>query len=155
MMFPPTTSLLRGAVAALAAAALLSPMLAGAKTAAEEAAAARAANATSPEAIYRQYRADCLAGRTHQDRATCLQEAGAALAEARRGRLDNGADARTLQQNALLRCQRQKPEDRADCERLARGEGQRSGSVEGGGVIKEIVTVTVGPVPPAASASQP
>lgn len=101
----------------------------------------------SPEAVYRQERAKCLDGRSQQDRATCLQEAGAALAEARRGRLDNHEDAATLARNALLRCQRQRAEDRPDCERLARGEGARSGSVEGGGVIKEIVTRTAGPVP--------
>jgi hypothetical protein len=137
---------LRGA-AALGAMALASPLMAATQTEAEQAAADRAHSSGSPEQVYRQYRADCLAGRTHQDRATCLREAGAALQEARRGRLDNGSDPGTLQRNALQRCQRQPAEDRADCERLARGEGKVSGSVEGGGVIKEIVTRTVGPTP--------
>lgn len=135
--------LLRCAAAALGALVLASPLMAA--TQAEQAAADRARASGTPEQVYRQYRADCLAGRTHQDRATCLREAGAALQEARRGRLDNGSDPGTLQQNALQRCQRQPAEDRADCERLARGEGKVSGSVEGGGVIKEIVTRTVGP----------
>lgn len=145
---PPATlgRLLRCGALALGTLVMASPLMA-AMTPAEQAAADRARTSGTPEQVYRQYRADCLAGRTHQDRATCLKEAGAALQEARRGRLDNGADARTLQQNALLRCQRQPAEDRADCERLARGEGQVSGSVEGGGVIKEVVTRTVGPVP--------
>ncbi len=123
-----------------------------------QAASARATalpDPSSPEAVYRQERAKCLDGRSQQDRATCLQEAGAALAEARRGRLDNREDAATLARNALLRCQRQRPEDRPDCERLARGEGSRSGSVEGGGVIKEIVTRTVGPAPAPTPAPAP
>lgn len=126
-------------------------------TAAAHAAPPKGPPAGSPEAVYQQDRAKCMAGRSHQDRATCLQEAGAALQEARRGRLDNGEDARTLQQNALMRCQRQPVEERPACERLVRGEGSRSGSVEGGGVIKEVVTRTVGPVPatPAASAPLP
>jgi len=123
------------AAAALLAGAACAPAL-----------AARHAAPGSPEAQYQQDRADCLAGRTQQDRATCLKEAGAALVEARRGGLTS-ADAGTLQRNAVARCQRQPAEDRADCERLARGEGRTSGSVEGGGVIKEIVTRTVGPAP--------
>lgn len=128
--------------------------LASAMTAAQ-AAPPKAPAAGSPEAVYQQDRAKCLAGRSHQDRTTCLQEAGAALQEARRGRLDNGEDARTLQQNALMRCQRQPVEERPACERLARDEGSRSGSVEGGGVVKELVTRTVGPVPAAPAASAP
>ena len=49
---------------------------------------ARAADTAAIEAAYRQERAKCLDGRSQQDRATCLQEAGAARAEALRGRLD-------------------------------------------------------------------
>ena len=57
---------------------------------------AKSAKSGSPEATYRYEREKCLSGRTHQDRATCLKEAGAALAEARRGRLDNGVSERQL-----------------------------------------------------------
>lgn len=136
---PPSTRSISRPVSWLAAA-----LLAGAACA--PALAARHAAPGSPEAQYQQDRADCLAGRTHQDKATCLREAGAALVEARRGGLTS-ADAATLQRNALQRCQRQPQEDRADCERLVRGEGSRSGSVEGGGVIREVVTRTVGQAP--------
>ena len=122
--------------AALTIAALLMP-----------AAATAASSNAAAEATFRQERANCLAGRSSEDQATCLKEAGAALAEARRGTLDSGADARTLADNALLRCKRQPTADRADCERLARGEGTQQGSVKQGAVIKEIVTRTVGPVP--------
>ncbi|WP_395701503.1 hypothetical protein [Aquabacterium sp.] len=101
-----------------------------------------AADTAAIEAVYRQERAKCLDGRSPQDRATCLQEAGAARAEALRGRLDNHEDAATLARNALQRCQSQPEADRADCERLARGEGERSGSVAAGGVFKQLITRT-------------
>ena len=98
----------------------------------------------SPEATYRYEREKCLSGRSHQDRATCLKEAGAALAEARRGRLDNGVSERQRAENRVARCAAQHESERADCERMARGEGTVVGSVEGGGVIKELVTRQVG-----------
>ena len=100
--------------------------------------------AGSPQATYRYEREKCLSGRSHQDRATCLKEAGAALAEARRGRLDNGVSERQLAENRVARCAAQPEAERADCERMARGEGTVVGSVEGGGVIKELVTRQVG-----------
>jgi hypothetical protein len=106
--------------------------------------AATAPKSGSPEAMYRYEREKCLSGRSHQDRATCLREAGAALAEARRGRLDNGVSARQLADNRVARCAAQHEAERADCERMARGEGTVVGSVEGGGVIKELVTRQVG-----------
>ena len=102
------------------------------------------AKSRSPEATYRFERQKCLSGRSHQDRATCLKEAGAALAEARRGRLDNGVSERQLAENRVARCAAQPESERADCERLARGEGTVVGSVEGGGVVKELVTRQVG-----------
>lgn len=102
------------------------------------------AKSGSPEATYRYERQKCLSGRSHQDRATCLKEAGAALAEARRGRLDNGVSERQLAENRVARCAAQPESERADCERLARGEGTVVGSVEGGGVVKELVTRQVG-----------
>jgi hypothetical protein len=101
------------------------------------------APADSGRARFEKERADCLAGRTHQDRATCLREATNAYDEARK-RPTAPADEATLQRNALQRCTQVKPEDQADCRRLAMGQGMRSGSVEGGGVVKEIVTVVPG-----------
>ena len=82
-------------------------------------------------------RADCEAGRTAEDRATCLKEAGAAQQERKRNTLDNTGSTR---QNAIERCNMVAPKDKADC--LARIEGPSqpnqttttSGSVAGGGV---------------------
>ena len=78
-----------------------------------------------------------------QDREACRREAGAAKQESQRGGLTPGDQA---EQNALARCQLLQPAaDRADCEARVRGAAtSTSGSVMGGGVIRETVT----PLPP-------
>ncbi|GAP35246.1 hypothetical protein [Piscinibacter sakaiensis] len=112
------------------------------------AAAAATPHADEARARFERERAACLEGRSHQDRATCLREATNAYDEARRPSSgpQSRPDADQRRRNALARCERVRDEDRADCRRLALGEGTRSGSVEGGGVIKEIVTEV--PAPP-------
>jgi len=100
-----------------------------------------AADRTGAEAVYKRDRAACNSGQTSQDRATCLKEAGAALAEARRGGLDDGRG--QLEKNRLLRCDNQPPQDRDDCVRRMNGEGITSGSVEGGGILRELSTPVV------------
>jgi hypothetical protein len=65
--------------------------------------AAEGRSLSDAEARYRQDRAMCESGQSQQDRATCLREAGAALAEARRGRLDDSPA--QYQKNALIRCE--------------------------------------------------
>jgi hypothetical protein len=102
------------------------------------AAAAAGGNLSDAQARYQQDRAACMKGEPHQDRATCLREAGAALQEAKRGHLSEG-DQRQYEQNRLVRCDSQPPEDREDCVRRMRGEGTTSGSVEKGGVYRELV----------------
>ena len=103
------------------------------------------------DAVYRQERAACMEGRNPQDRSTCLKEAGAARNEARRRQLDNGESPDQLRANALLRCQRVATDDRAACERMAQGGGQRSGSVAGGGVLTQITTPDTPAAPTAAA----
>ena len=75
------------------------------------------AAATSADSTYQKERADCEAGRTAEDRTTCLKEAGAAQQERKRNRLDNNG---SLRQNAIERCNLSR-RDKADC--LARIEG--------------------------------
>ena len=119
-------------------------------------------DAAAAKSTYTKERADCEAGRTAEDRATCLREAGAAEQERKRNQLDNAGSAR---QNAIERCNLVAPKDKADC--LARIEGPSkpnqttttSGSVAGGGIIRETTTTTTGqptviiiPGTPAASA---
>ena len=119
-------------------------------------------DAAAAKSTYTKERADCEAGRTAEDRATCLREAGAAQQERKRNQLDNTGSAR---QNAIERCNLVAPRDKSDC--LARIEGPNkpnqttttSGSVAGGGIIRETTTTTTGqptvvilPSAPAASA---
>jgi hypothetical protein len=116
-------------------------------------AGAAGAQTVKPDAASadRQAQAGCLAGSTTQDRATCLKEAAAARAERRQQRLDNGETPAQLRANALLRCQRVAADDRAACERMAQGEGQRSGSVAEGAVLKQITTPVPADAPSAAT----
>lgn len=107
--------------------------------------AALAANGTQPDARarYQQERAACMKIEAKQDRAACLREAGAALQAARRGELAKSeAD---YEANALMRCNALPQEDRQACERRVRGEGRIVGSVEGGGIYREVTTVEVIP----------
>ena len=93
------------------------------------------------QATYQRDRAACMRGEGGQDRATCLKEAGAALREARRGGLTD--DRSEYERNQTVRCDYQPAQDRADCMRRMRGEGTTTGSVQGGGVLRELTV----PVP--------
>ncbi len=101
-------------------------------------AAAAGGNLAQAQARYEQDRAACVSGRPYQDRAACLQEAGAVLNEAKRGR--SGDDPSSYEQNRLSRCDRHRDADRDDCLRRMRGEGTVSGSVESGGIYRELRT---------------
>lgn len=107
--------------------------VAGASTAAP----ATASSTGDAASRYRQERAACLNGQTSQDRATCLREAGAALQEARRGSVESHPD---YAANALRRCEKLPQPDRADCVARMQGRGSISGSVDGGGLYRELVT---------------
>ena len=87
-----------------------------------------------------QERQNCMDGKTSQDRATCLREAGAAKQESQRGNLRDSGD---YGSNASKRCDTLPSDQKADCERRSVGEGSVSGSVGSGGVVRELVT----PVP--------
>jgi hypothetical protein len=152
-MTPHSPSLRGRTIAALAAAALAGAF------AVPTAFAADSATGES-NAVYLKERADCEAGRTAEDKATCLKEAGAAQAERKRKTLDNSGSPVA---NATDRCNVMPAKDKADC--LARVLGPvksnqtvtTSGSVAGGGVIKETTTTTPGaivviqPAPPASA----
>ncbi len=101
-------------------------------------AAAAGGNLSEAQARYQQDRAACISGQSYQDRATCLREAGAALQEAKRGRIGDGQS--SYEQNQLIRCDRLAAGDREDCLRRMHGEGTVSGSVESGGIYRELRT---------------
>ena len=112
--------------------------------------AARPRSANGAEEIDARYRAErtaCEQGRTGEDTATCLHEAVAARDAARRGQLEDGAT--RYDENARARCNRLQGDDARDCQARVRGEGLVSGSVRGGGILRETVTIVVGPVPAA------
>jgi len=92
------------------------------------------------QATYKQDRAACMRGEGGQDRATCLKEAAAALQEAKRGGLTGNRS--EFERNRLARCDQQPAADREECVRRM-NEGTTSGSVQGGGVLRELRT----PVP--------
>lgn len=79
----------------------------------------------------------CHSGRTGQALADCLRDARNSRAEF----LHNApppAKTEELERNQRQRCEVHQGADREACEARMRGEGQRSGSVEGGGVMREI-----------------
>lgn len=83
----------------------------------------------------------CMTGRTQQDRETCLKEARNAQADKKRGVLDNaGAQ---FQSNAAARCEVLAGEDKAACQARMMGYGNTSGSVAGGGLLREVETVVM------------
>lgn len=100
--------------------------------------AAIAATPSDAQLRYQQDRKACLSGASNQDRATCLREAGAALQEARRGRLAAGNGSQ-LGDNAVARCAALPPGDRDECVMRMR-EGTTSGSAAQGGVLRELVS---------------
>lgn len=94
----------------------------------------------SPDAQYQVERDDCFDVRSNEDGATCLKEANAALAENRKGKL--AVSNVPYHKNAILRCQGLPAADKSDCVRRMHGEGSVSGSVEAGGILRELVVQT-------------
>ncbi|HUP06344.1 MAG TPA: hypothetical protein VMU47_04285 [Caldimonas sp.] len=97
---------------------------------------AQGGTSAEARAQYQRERAACLSGQSTEDRATCLREAGAAYAEARRGGLADPSPEQA-RRDALDRCNAfQTEQDRRECVARMRS-GEVSGSVEGGGILRE------------------
>ncbi|AZG08892.1 hypothetical protein EGT29_14050 [Pigmentiphaga sp. H8] len=92
--------------------------------------------ASGTDSTYQEEMARCNSGLSGQDRATCRREAGAALQESRRGNLRGASDS-AYEQNRTQRCNALPQADRAACMARVDGRGTVSGSVEGGGVLRE------------------
>ena len=90
---------------------------------------------------YQQERAWCLANTAGEAQVDCLKGSGNALAEKRRGTLDNNGG--TFRANAMERCDVFTGEELAACKVRVMGYTGISGSVEGGGIIKQSETVVV------------
>lgn len=113
--------------------------------------AVHAADAIGRAAIQSQYEQDvanCKSGKSNQDRATCMQEAGAARDEANRQNLKEGS-ADQHQQNMVDRCNHLPAASRQDCLTQMTSPTNVRGSVQGGGVLREtVIQVPAGTVPP-------
>ena len=106
--------------------------------------AAFAAN-KAPSAL-QQERAAC-ARLPEESRSACEREAGAAAQAARSGDLSS-MDASTYERNALARCDAfQAPQDKAECQARMGSRATVGGSVEGGGLLRELTTTTIRTVP--------
>lgn len=139
-------NLLRQAAACttLGLATLMAPLAATAASKAEQA---------ELRALYQRELAACRSGQTGQELSACLREAHASYAQAQRGSLtQTGAP---YAANARQRCDALSGSDKADCVARMSGHGTVSGSVESGGMLRELKTYSVGarPVSPSAPAS--
>jgi hypothetical protein len=90
---------------------------------------------------YQQEVQACMTGKTQQDQATCLREARNAQGDKKRGVLDNAGA--KFDANATARCDVLKGEDKAACQARVMGYGTTTGSVAGGGLLREVETVVV------------
>lgn len=101
---------------------------------------------------YEQERARCLSGQSGQAQDTCMREAGAARDAAAKGQLNDGDG--KLRKNAKDRCDVLAGDERRDCMARMKGAANttESGSVKGGGILRE--TVTVEPAPAASAAAR-
>lgn len=99
------------------------------------------------QSTYEQDRAACMRSDSQHERSSCLREAAAVRAQSKTRMPMMNSTPESRMQNAMKRCAELPPENKATCERMVHGEGTVSGSVEGGGQIRELVT-TVPAVPP-------
>ncbi len=100
---------------------------------------------------YQKERSDCMARTDAQDRSVCLKDASAAYAEARRHGLNKVSG--DYQANQMRRCEALQGDNRSDCIARMRGAGTATGSVDSGGIYRELVTIEVGVAPAAKSVS--
>lgn len=97
---------------------------------------------------YRQEVQACRTGKTAEDQATCLREAKSAQADRKKGTLTNSGN---FEANALARCDVFKDsQDKDACRGRVVGHATLSGSVAGGGLLRELETT----VPASQTASE-
>lgn len=104
-----------------------------------DAQAAQSNPPNSAQANYAQEMAICNSGQSNQALAVCRQEAVNALAEAKRGQLNNAPD--QYQKNALRRCESHTGDDRLACEARILGQGDITGGAQAGGILRKSITV--------------
>jgi hypothetical protein len=119
--------------------------------------AAPRAGSLDPRVRYQRESAACAAVRAPDDHANCLSEASTRFAGTQPPVPGESAD--ILARNAVRRCEALRDQDRQDCIARMQGQGSTSGSVDSGGIYRELVTTVVGEPaeaqPPAPAAAQP
>lgn len=110
--------------------------------------AAGKAAPSDPKQRYQRESAACAAIRVPDDRAKCLSEASTRFAKTQPSRAEDQAD--ILRSNALKRCEPLPATERLDCLARMQGQGTTSGSVDSGGIYRELVTPEPA-APPAAA----
>ena len=121
----------------------LAPVLTAALLAISAAATAQTP-APDARARYEQEREKCMTNNTQDSVATCLREANNALDASRKGQLSNPGPA--AGDNATQRCNAfPTAAEQAEC--MRRVQTPVSGSVPGGGVLRESTTTTIVPAP--------
>lgn len=93
---------------------------------------------------YQQEMQACRQGRTAQDRATCMEEAREARKARRQGALVTPSES-SMGANARARCEGMSSADMAACHARMMGYGRTSGSVMGGGMLRELDVVEMQP----------
>lgn len=110
---------------------------------------ALAAPTAKPSDIQARYQRDsalCMSARYRGDRDECLSEASTARSMALPPEVD--VDPGRYARNALKRCEPLPEPDRRDCVARMQGQGTTRGTVSGGGIYRELVTIeTVAPGP--------
>jgi hypothetical protein len=127
-------------------------VVAGAVLALAGACASAATPAGDVQARYEQERARCLSGQSGQAQDTCMKEAVNARDAAMKGQLADGDG--KLRKNAKERCDVLTGDERRDCMSRVKGKSNstESGSVKGGGILRETVTIEPAPAPAASAA---
>jgi hypothetical protein len=100
------------------------------------------AGTPDPKLRYQRERAACAAIRMPDDRANCLSEASTRFAGTQPARAAEQPD--ILASNALKRCEPLPTDERLDCVARMKGQGSTRGSVDSGGIYRELVTREVG-----------
>jgi hypothetical protein len=95
-----------------------------------------------PKLRYQRESAACNAIRVTDDRANCRSEASTRFASTQPANLAERQE--VLLRNALRRCDALPAADRQDCVARMQGQGTTTGSVDSGGIYRELVTIEVG-----------
>jgi hypothetical protein len=86
--------------------------------------------------VYQNDRQFCLSGQSNQSRETCLREAGAVMQQ--NVAAQDQPSAEQMAANAVRRCDAFAGDEHQSCLARMQGRGKESGSVEGGGILREL-----------------